>query len=84
MVQAERERDADSELDILMKEVTPLMRIEGGCILRGIAEHDPDLLGLSFEAQAAIVYSRMRMAQNRELAARHNKADSAKGKRAVQ
>ena len=49
------------ELDVFLAEVTPQMTLEGFLVLQGWGQGDPDLQGLSLEALASLIYSRMRM-----------------------
>ena len=49
------------ELDVILSEVTPQMMLEGALILRGYAEKDPSLQGVSLGALSGMIYSRMRM-----------------------
>lgn len=56
-------RQADSipsETDVMLNEVNFAMRIEGACALQAYLDKSEEVSGISLEALAAIVYSRMR------------------------
>lgn len=75
----ETSRQADkSKIDILLDEVSPAMRIEGACVLRGWLEHDAEFKGVSLGALAGIVYSHMKTVQ--KVPGHHGTAGSSRRK----
>lgn len=68
MTQQMAGQNSANQLDILLDDVSPLMRIEGACVLEAWQAGDREFVGMSMQALAGYIYSRMKSAQQRELA----------------